>query len=215
MNTKILILLIVFGLLASTMTVNAGNIGTAITNVTTTLQAAINIVTLSITSPPDDNIRYGNTSVNVVYATTNVSGSATITYSLNGGSIVTVPSNPFIVTGVDNGLADNGTLNNVTINVTDANGTAQAIRYFKVDITAPRQITLITSTKGINYINWTWANPTNTDFNNTIVNVTNISGVVVSDTKLPKTINYFNATGLNPNTAYTISVKTEDNAPAP
>jgi len=150
-----------------------------------------------------------------VYATTNVSGSATITYSLNGGSIVTVPSNPFIVTGVDNGLADNGTLNNVTINVTDANGTAQAIRYFKVDITAPGQITGITSTKGINYINWTWANPSNTDFNNTIVNVTNISGVVVPDTKLPKTINYFNATGLNPNTAYTISVKTEDDAPAP
>jgi len=216
MKTKLLILLIVFGLLASTMTVNAGNIGSAITNVATTLQAAINIVTLNITSPPNDNFRYGTTSVNVAYATTNVSGSATKTYSLNGAPNVTLSGSSFIVTGVDNGETDGGTLNNVTINVTDtANGTAGAIRYFKVDTTAPGEITGITSTKGINYINWTWSNPSNTDFNNTIVNVTNTSGIVVPDTKLPTTINYFNATGLNPNTAYTISVKTEDNAPAP
>lgn len=78
------------------------------------------------------------------------------------------------------------------------------------------QITGLTAIdKGTNYINWTWTNPTNSDFNNTIVNVTSGTTIIVSDTKISKDINYFNATGLSPNTEYTISVKTEDDAPAP
>jgi len=216
MNTKILILLIVFGLLASAMTVNAGNIGNAVTNVATTLQEIIaSIATIVITNPPNDDARYGTTNVNIAYETTNVSGSATKTYSLNGGSSVTLSgSSSFDVTGVDDGLTDNGTLNNITIYVNDSlNGTAQATRFFRVDITAPRNITNIANETGTNYINWTWVNPSNKDFNNTIINVTNATGTVVPDTKLPKDINYFNATGLKPNTEYTISVKTEDNAP--
>jgi hypothetical protein len=217
MNTKILGLLIVIGLLVSAMTVNAGNIGTAVINVATTLQEAVTyIARINITSPVDDNARYGQTNINIAYTTTNVSGSATKTYSLNGGLDTPLPASQFTVTGVDNGLTDGGQLNNITLNVTnEPNGTAGDIRFFRVDITAPRQIDNIANTRGINYINWTWVNPTNTDFNNTIVKVTNATSTVVPDTKLPKDINYFNATGLKPNTPYTISVKTEDNAPAP
>lgn len=216
MKNKIKTLLTVLIVLsAMTTAVNAGNIGPAITNTVTTLATIAYQVTIAITSPASDSARYGTTSVNVGYTTTNVSGGATITYSLNGAAKVGVPSNPFNVIGVDTGI-DGGTLNNVTLNVTDpTNGTAQAIRYFKVDITPPGQITGITSVKGTNYINWTWANPTNTDFNNTIVNVTSGASTIVPNKVLPNTINYFNATGLNPNTGYTISVKTEDNAPVP
>ena len=215
MNKKILVPLIVFGLLVSAMTVNAGNIGTAVTNAATTLQEIVrSIATIVINSPPNDDFRTGQTTILVDYTTTNVSGGATKSYSLNGATNVTLPNSPFNVDGVDNGLTDNGTLNNITIYVDDAvNGSAQATRFFRVDITAPRQITEISNNTGINYINWTWVNPTNADFNNTIVNVTQGTTVVVPDTKLPKDINYYNATGLNPNTVYTISVKTEDNAP--
>ena len=209
---KLLVVLVILSTMATA--VNAGNIGPAIQNVVRTLGIE-DIVTIAITSPPSDSARYGNASVSVGYTITNASSSDIVNYSLNGALMAPVlGGNPFIVTGVDIGT-DNGTLNNVTLNVTGANGTAQAFREFKVDITSPANITNITSTKGTNYVNWTWINPTNTDFNNTIVNVTNATSIVVPDTKLPKEINYFNATGLSPNTEYTISVKTEDDAPAP
>ena len=217
MNKKILVPLIVFGLLVSIMTVNAGNIGIAVTNAATTLQETIitYIARITITSPSNYE-RFGGTDVNVGYVTQNVSGGATRTYLLNGISQGPMPTSvPFIVPGVDNGLTDGGQLNNVTLDIQDPlNGSAQSTVNFYVDITAPRQITGITNTNGTNYINWTWVNPTNLDFNNTIVNVTNTTGTVVPDIKLPNTTTYYNATGLNPNTQYTISVRTEDNAPA-
>lgn len=200
-----------------TTAVNAGNIGTAVTNAATTLSEVVYQVTVAITSPTD-NQRFGTTSVSVGYETTNASSSATKKYSLNGGALTDVPSNPFVVTGVDTGATDGGKINTVLINVTDpVNGSAETTRQFKVDITPPGQITGITSVKGTNYVNWTWVNPTNSDFNNTIVNVTKTSdsSVVIPDTVVLKPINYFNATGLSPNTEYTISVKTEDDAPAP
>lgn len=215
MNKKIIVPLIVIGLLASVMTVDAGNIGIAITNTVTTIrEAVISLATVVINLPPNDNFRSGQTTILVNYTTTNVSGAATKTYSLNGAANVTLPDGQFNIDGVDNGLVDNGTLNNITLYIDDpSNGTAQATRFFKVDITAPRQITDIANKTGTNWINWTWVNPTNTDFNNTIVNVTKGTTVVVPDTKLPKDINYYNVTGLDPDTPYTISVKTEDNAP--
>ena len=215
MNKKIIVPLIVLGLLASAMTVNAGNIGNAVTNTVTTLQEiVIGIISINITKPVDDNFRTGQTTVLVEYNTTNVSGGATKTYSLNGEANVTLPVSGFTVEGVDDGITDNGTLNNITIYVEDpTNGSAQATRFFRVDTTAPGLITNIANNTGVNYINWTWVNPTNADFNNTIVNVTRGTTVIVPDTKLPKDVNYLNVTGLNPNTPYTISVKTEDNAP--
>ncbi|PWB56921.1 MAG: hypothetical protein C3F06_00060 [Candidatus Methanoperedenaceae archaeon] len=216
MNKKIIVTLIVFGLLASTMTVNAGNIGIAITNAVTTLEEIVTgILAINITSPPDNSSRYGYTDISVGYEILNASGSATKTYSLNGVDKGDLPISPFDVIGEDDGT-DGGKINNVTISVDDPiNGTTQTTRLFKVDITPPGQIIGITSTKGTNYVNWTWTKPANSDFNNTIVNVTQGTATIVPDTKLPKEINYFNVTGLDPNTEYTISVKTEDDAPSP
>lgn len=216
-NTMKNMLVVLVILSTLTTAVNAGNIGPAVTNIAKTVEDVAYQVTVAITSPTE-NQRFGNTSVDVTYETTNASDSATKKYSLNGGALTDIGSNPFTVTGVDNGASDGGQTNTVLINVTDpVNGSAEITRTFKVDVTAPGQISGITSVKGTNYVNWTWINPTNTDFNNTIVNVTKTSdsSVIVPDTVVLKPINYFNATGLSPNTEYTISVKTEDDAPAP
>lgn len=215
MNTKIKTLLTVLVILSMmTTAVNAGNIGEAVTNTVTTFAEMVEyITTIDITSPVDGT-RFGTTSVDIGYGTTNTS--AQVNYTLNGVYMGAAGNSPFTVTGSDDGT-DGGKLNTVILNVTDPkNGSAQDTVTFKVDTTAPAQVTGIGNTKGTNYVNWTWTPPTNTDFNNVIVNVTKTSdsSIVVPDTDVPKGTNYYNATGLVPNTEYTMSIRTEDDAPA-
>lgn len=213
MNKKLRILFtaLIVSLLMTT-TVSAGNIGDIFISIVETLgDITTYVTTLGITSPTDGT-RVGNTDVNITYKATNTS--ADVGYALNDVYMGNVDGNPFVVTGVDDGLTDGGQLNTVVVNVTDPlNGSAEATVTFKVDITAPRKVTNVEHTNGTNYINWTWTPPTNADFNNTIVNVTQGTIVKVPDTKIPKGINYFNATGLSPGIEYTMSIKTEDDAP--
>jgi hypothetical protein len=61
-----------------------------------------------------------------------------------------------------------------------------------------------------NYINWTWINPTDADFNNTIVNMTGGITTNLFNAVLPKDKNYLNVTGLSPNTLYEIDIYTVD-----
>ncbi len=67
----------------------------------------------------------------------------------------------------------------------------------------------ITNLKNIsyaqNYIKWTWTDPSNADFTKVMIY---INGVF--RTNVPKGVKYYNATGLIPNTAYTISTHTMD-----
>lgn len=217
MNTKIKTLLTVLVILSMmTTAVNAGNKGTPILDTVTTsaLEIVTYITTIDITSPVGGTI-FGTTSVDIGYGTTNTS--AQVNYTLNGVYMGSASSsNPFTVTGADDGLTDGGQTNTVIVNVTDpVNGSAQDTVTFKVDITPPGPVTGITSTKGTNYINWTWTPPTNTDFNNVMLTVTQGTTPVFSNIVIPAGTNYFNATGLVPNTEYTMSIQTEDNAPAP
>jgi hypothetical protein len=214
MNKKIKTLLTTLVVLSlMTMSVSAGNIGTAITSTVKTLSNIVYQTTIKITSPVDGT-RFGRTNVNIIYGVTN--SAANVGYSLNGAYMGNTAGSPFAVTGSDNGATDGGQLNTVKVNVTDpTNGSAQDTITFKVDVTAPGQVTSVGHTNGTSYINWTWTPPVNTDFNNTIVNVTQGTTVKVPNTKIPKGTNYFNATGLNSNTDYTMSIRTEDDAPAP
>lgn len=208
-KTKILLAaLIVLSLM--TMAVSAGNIGEAITNTVKTLVEYVARIT--ITSPTDDT-RFGRTNVQITYGVEN--SAADVKYDLNGELVGSTEGSPFTVTGVDDGT-DGGKLNTVRVHVVDpVNGSAEDTVTFKVDTTAPGEVTGIDYTRGINYINWTWNPPTNSDFNNVIVKVTQGATVIVPDTVIPKGTNYYNATGLDPDTEYTISVRTEDDAPAP
>lgn len=71
------------------------------------------------------------------------------------------------------------------------------------DLVPPSSITNLQSTKGTNWINWTWTNPRDTDFNHAEVYLNNIFQTNTST-------EYFNATGLQPETDYTISTRTVD-----
>jgi M6 family metalloprotease-like protein len=81
-----------------------------------------------------------------------------------------------------------------------------AIAYFTlVDRTPPSPITNLHSTPGPTHINWTWTNPPDPDFNHTEVY---LNGTFI--TTIPAPQNYYNATGLLPDTSYELSTRTVD-----
>lgn len=191
MRNKMKTMLVVLVILSTMATVvNAGNKGIPVLDtVTTNVLEIVHQVTIAITSPVD-NTRFGSTSVNIGYETTNVLDTTTIKYSLNGAPMVVTTANPIPIIGADDGT-DGGQLNTVVVNVTDpVNGSAEATVNFKVDITPPGQVTGITSTKGTNYVNWTWTPPGNSDFANVIVNVTQGITPVYSDVIILKGTNW-------------------------
>ncbi|VVB86676.1 Carboxypeptidase regulatory-like domain protein [uncultured archaeon] len=74
------------------------------------------------------------------------------------------------------------------------------------DITAPASITNLSNVSyAQNYINWTWSDPADQDFYRVIVF---IDGIFKD--YLLKGIQFYNATGFDPNTGHTISTRTED-----
>ena len=71
------------------------------------------------------------------------------------------------------------------------------------DYLPPSSITNLQSTKGTTWIKWTWQNPTDTDFDHTEVY---LNGAYQTETSAE----YFNATGLESETSYTIGTRTVD-----
>jgi hypothetical protein len=94
----------------------------------------------------------------------------------------------------------------ITLTVEDNNG---SIDERDVSITISRggslSVTDLESTNGTSWINWTWTNPTDPDFNH---NEIYLNGAFKTNTSAE----YFNATGLQPITSYTISTRTVDNS---
>ena len=71
------------------------------------------------------------------------------------------------------------------------------------DITPPASISDLQNTTGTTWINWTWTNPSDNDFNHTMVY---LDGTWQTNTSN----SYYNATGLNPDTTYEIGTHTVD-----
>jgi hypothetical protein len=79
-----------------------------------------------------------------------------------------------------------------------------AIAYFTlVDLTPPSSLTNLTPTAGTTWLNWTWLNPPDPDFNHTEIYLNGAFQTITSS-------EYFNATDLTPGTEYTISTRTVD-----
>ena len=74
-----------------------------------------------------------------------------------------------------------------------------------IDLNSPFPITNLYSTSGTTWINFTWANPSDPDFKHTEVY---LNGTFI--TNIPTPINYYNATGLLPDTSYQFSTRTVD-----
>ena len=81
-----------------------------------------------------------------------------------------------------------------------------AIAYFTlIDGTPPSSITNPHYTSGITWLNWTWTTPSDPDFNHTELY---LNGTFI--TNIPAPQNYYNATGLLPDTSYELSTRTVD-----
>ncbi|MFV9677446.1 MAG: PKD domain-containing protein, partial [Methanosarcinales archaeon] len=96
----------------------------------------------------------------------------------------------------------------VNLTVTDDDGatnttTKEIVIQPVQDTTPPASITTLTSTLGHTWINWTWKNPADADFNYTMVY---LNGTWQTNTSNE----YYNATGLVTNTSYKLSTHTVD-----
>ncbi|GFO97435.1 S-layer-related duplication domain protein, partial [groundwater metagenome] len=81
------------------------------------------------------------------------------------------------------------------------------------DTTPPASVTDLTvSGKGATWINWSWKNPGDSDFNHTVIKITNISGTIFQGNRT-NTTTHFNTTEfslLSPGSSYTILIQTVD-----
>jgi len=84
---------------------------------------------------------------------------------------------------------------------------ASGAEYFDVisQYTLPSSITNLHSTQGPTWINWTWTNPSDPDFNHTELY---LNGTFL--TNIPVLQNYYNITGLLPDISYELSTRTVD-----
>jgi uncharacterized repeat protein (TIGR01451 family) len=94
-----------------------------------------------------------------------------------------------------------------TLTVSNDNGTSSSFARINVSehhVTPPQSISNLQSSAGSTWINWTWTNPSDPDFNHTEIYLNNIFQTNTS-------LEYFNVTGLEPETSYTIGTRTVDN----
>lgn len=136
----------------------------------------------------------------------NYSGSFVANETVNLGG--TYNSTTFLRTNLSNGAikwncyaCDNAS----NCSFAAANRTV-SINYTVPDVTPPASVTnLANMSQGTTWIYWNWTNPTDSDFNSSIIY---LNGTNVANTSN----NYYNATGLIQNTNYTIRINTKDSA---
>ncbi|CAD6494021.1 MAG: Periplasmic copper-binding protein (NosD) [Candidatus Argoarchaeum ethanivorans] len=99
---------------------------------------------------------------------------------------------------------------NVSLTVTDNAGainlTSKLVPVQATDTMPPECISNLDEIdKGVTWINWTWTNPPDPDFNHTEIYLNGVFQTITS-------AEFFNATNLTPETSYTISTRTVDTA---
>ncbi|WP_440955840.1 NosD domain-containing protein [Methanosarcina sp. Mfa9] len=102
-------------------------------------------------------------------------------------------------------VAEEGT-HPVNVSVADAWGNVvwdNSSSYTAIVDTDPSGVSGLQATAGLTWINWTWNNPPETDFNHTILYLDGIFLANTSDS-------YYNATGLHENTEYELGTLTVD-----
>lgn len=188
------VIIVLAGLLLMTTVVNAGNISPGKSNSATTGLTATGDITL-----PVEGIKYDST-VPIEYV---VSGD--VQFVLDGDNIDPPGSGTNIT-------LSKGSHTLAVIHV-DSGETLDMVN-FTVDTDAPGDVSGLTaSTVTENSITWSWSNPGDNDLANIIVTVVKVSdsSVIVPDTNLGL-VETYQATGLDADTEYKITVKTEDDA---
>ena len=162
-----------------------------------TTTPAVNTVTLNTTTP-----NTGDPILVTVNATDDV---AVISVAAN--DVVLSHQSGDLWTGTITAIAG---IHYVNVSATDAAGkvgwnNSTSYTATTPDTTPPAAITNLHPALAPTYINWTWTNPPNTDFNHTEIYLNGVFRTITS-------AEYFNATDLTPETIYTISTRTVDTA---
>ena len=162
-----------------------------------TTPPAINTVTLNTTTPTpgEDILVTVNTTDNIAVTNVTTNGIALIQ---QGGNIWNGT-----ITAIDGTHSVNASASDAAGNI----GWNNSTRYTATtpDTTPPSSITNITPTAGTTYLNWTWTNPPDPDFNHTEIYLNGTFQTITSS-------EHFNATSLTADTEYTISTRTVDTA---
>jgi hypothetical protein len=124
---------------------------------------------------------------------------------INGSNVANTSNNYYTATGLSP-----ETEYTITVHTKDINGNVNNTNVSSVAQTTnaipPSSVTdLQSQSAGSTWIYWNWTNPADADFNHTEVW---INGIFKSNVSAPA--NYYNATGLNASTNYTIQTRTVD-----
>ncbi|MDY9927291.1 PKD domain-containing protein, partial [Methanosarcina sp.] len=160
-----------------------------------TIAPVVNMVALYTTTP-----RTGDSLLVTVNATDNLAVS-----SVEANDIMLLYQEENIWSGVITALEGSHFVNVSVVDVAGNNAWNNESSYttVAVDSLSPSSIIGLKPSTGITWVNFTWVNPTDPDFNHT--------EIYLNDTFQTNTsAEYFNATGLNPKTNYTISTRTVD-----
>jgi parallel beta-helix repeat protein len=158
---------------------------------------------ITISTPQNNSCTNDNTTT--FSGTTNIA--ANITYSVDGGTNETACNSCTSFSNTTQALTDGS--HNITVygaTYDNATDTDSETVYFTVDTTAPASITgLANQSSGSTWINWTWTNPTDANFDHTEVwlNETFYANVT-------QPAHFYNATGLNVSSWYEIRTRTVD-----
>jgi PKD repeat protein len=146
----------------------------------------------------------GNTIIITVNATDNVAISSV---TANGIALI------HNIGDIWNGIipAQEGT-HTVNVSAKDTSGNIEwdnSTKYTAttIDNKPPASITNLNTTKGLNWINFTWTNPPDPDFSHVMLY---LNGSFITNIYSPQ--NYYNATGLFPNTSYELGTHTVDSS---
>jgi len=185
----------------SPVTVNVtdeiGNMATdtSATYTTDDTPPVINTVTLNITTP-----KIGEDILVTVNATDNF---AVTSVEANGIALTHQLGNNWTgtITAIEGTHPVNVSARDAAGNVGWDNSTSYIAT--TLDTTPPAGVTNIYSTAGESWINWTWTNPSDPDFNHTIIYMNGSFAASISET-------YYNATGLLQGTLHSIGTRTVD-----
>ena len=185
----------------SPVTVNVtdevGNLATdtSATYIVDDIKPIINTVTLNITTP-----KIGEDILLTVNATDNF---AVTSVEANDIALVHQLGNNWTgtITAIEGTHPVNISARDAAGNVGWDNSTSYTATL--LDTTPPASVTNIHSAAGESWINWAWTNPSNPDFNHTLIYIDGSFAASVSET-------YYNATALLQGTLHTIGTRTVD-----
>ena len=171
-------------------------------NSSQSIEYSFTTVILDTTSPiitiiSPINSTYTTSSVNLDYT---VDGQTVWEcYSLDGAANITLYGNTTLISLIDG-------VHTLTVYANDTSGNINlSTVWFTIDTTPPAAIANLHPTAGTTWLNWTWTNPPDPDFNHTEVYLNGAFRTITSS-------EFFNTTDLTPETEYTISTRTVDTA---